>query len=236
MSINQSFLELQFEFDVVKLTHDLALVSSDDWVNHQNSSAYVGSWLIAALTSTDGSTQQIVAFENQDYYGTPLLKKTAYIKSVVNTFETKIEAVRFMKLGTNSIIKEHTDKGSCFDDGYARLHIPITTNSDVEFILNATAAKMDVGKCYYIDADAPHSVVNYGNSERVHLLIDCHVNDWMKDVFKKAGFIEKTYQYDDKSINDKNVDEIIASFKAMNTEVSLKMAQELEDKKDFNVS
>ncbi len=236
MRRNQTFLKLPFEFDVTKLTYDLASVSSDEWVNHPNTSAYDGLWLISSLTSTDGTTQQIVAFENQEYHDTALLKKTSYIKSVVETFQTKIEAVRFMKLGANSTIKEHTDRGSCFDDGYARIHIPITTNSDVAFILNGIKTKMDVGKCYYIDADAPHSVVNLGHSDRVHLLIDCHINEWMKDIFKKAGFIETVYKYRSKDVTDENVDDIIASFKAMNTEVSLKMAQELEDKKDFNVS
>jgi len=236
MNKKQSFLELPFEFDTARLIDDLAVVSSDDWVDHQNRSAYDGSWHVTSLTSTNGTTKQIVAFENQTYYDTPLLKKTTYIKSVLDTFQTKIEAVRFMKLGANSTIKEHTDRGSCFDEGYARIHIPITTNSDVEFILNGIKTKMDIGKCYYIDADAPHSVVNSGNSERVHLLIDCHINKWMKDIFKKAGFIEKKYKYDDKSINDANVDEIISSLKALNTEISLNMAQKLEEKKDYYVS
>ncbi|MDO8454710.1 MAG: aspartyl/asparaginyl beta-hydroxylase domain-containing protein [Sulfurimonas sp.] len=236
MSKNQSFLKLPFEFDVATLMHDLALVPLDAWTNHPNTKAYSGSWLATSLTSTNGDTKEIVAIENQKYQDTPLLKKTIYIKSVINTFQTKIEAVRFMKLGANSIIKEHTDRGSCFDDGYARIHIPITTNSDVAFILNGIKTKMDIGKCYYIDADAPHSVVNLGHSDRVHLLIDCHINEWMKDIFKKAGFIETAYKYGSKDVTDENIDDIIASFQAMNTEVSLKMAQELEDKKDLNVS
>ncbi len=177
MRKNQNFLKLPFEFDVAKLTYDLASVSPDDWISHQNTSVYDGSWLVTSLTSTDGTTQQIVAFENQEYYDTPLLKRTPYIQSVIEIFQTKIETVRFMRLGANSIIKVHSDRGSCFDDGYARIHIPITTNSDVAFILNGKKMKMNIGKCYYIDADAPHSVVNLGHSDRVHLLIDCHIED-----------------------------------------------------------
>ena len=180
----QNFIKLPFEFNVKKLIKDLNCVDSSDWVNHPNVSAYDGSWLITSLTSTDGKTKQIVAVENQDYINTPLLQKTKYIKDVINRFQTKVEAVRFMKLGANSIIKTHRDRGSHYNDRLARIHIPITTNKSVEFILNGQKTKMDVGKCYYIDADAPHSVVNNGDSDRVHLLIDCRINDWFKTIFK----------------------------------------------------
>ena len=230
-SVNQGFLELPFVFDIEKLNEDLACVESSDWVSHQNTNAYDGSWLITSLTSTDGDTRQIVALENREYFDTPLLEKTTYIKSVIESFKTKIEAVRFMKLGANSIIKEHTDKGSCFNDGFARIHIPVSTNGDVEFVLNGERTKMDVGKSYYIDADAPHSVLNHGSSDRVHLLIDCHVNDWMRDIFNKSGFVETVFKYKNRSITDENVDDIIKSFEDMNTPISLKMAQELKEQR-----
>eukprot|EP01022_Parablepharisma_sp_SALTPOND_P009885 TRINITY_DN140840_c0_g1_i1.p1 TRINITY_DN140840_c0_g1~~TRINITY_DN140840_c0_g1_i1.p1 ORF type:complete len:188 (-),score=12.98 TRINITY_DN140840_c0_g1_i1:128-607(-) len=141
-----------------------------------------------------------------------------------------------MKLGANSIIKEHCDKGSCFEQGYARLHIPITTNDNVEFLLSGKNAKMNLGSCYYINANNPHSVINNGETHRVHLLIDCHVNTWLEEVFIKAGFEKSVYKYKDKSITDDNVDDVIASFKAMGTDIALKMAKELEEKKNENVS
>jgi len=228
MSQKQNFIKLPFEFNVKKLIEDLDCVESFDWVNHPNMSAYDGSWLITSLTSIDGKTKQIVAVENQDYINTPLLQKMKYIKDIINRFQTKVEAVRFMKLGANSIIKTHRDRGSHYNDGLARIHIPITTNKSVEFILNGQKTKMDVGKCYYIDADAPHSVVNNGDSDRVHLLIDCHINDWFKTIFKEAGYIEKKYKYSNKNINDDNVDEIIKSLISINTDTSLALARNLK--------
>lgn len=236
MNQKQNFLQLPFEFDINKLVKDLSLVNSDEWIFHPNVQAYSGLWEISSLCSVSGDIKDIVAVENQEYIATKLLERSSYINTILNTFQTKIEAVRFMKLGANSIIKEHCDKGSCFEEGYARLHIPITSNDDVRFILSGENYKMKLGRCYYIDANNFHSVINNGNEDRVHLLIDCHVNEWLEKIFKKAGFEKTIYKYGDKTITDDNVDDIILSFLSMNTEISLEMAKELQEKKDKNVS
>lgn len=229
--LSQSFLKLPFTFDVEKLQKDLACVKEEEWVAHPNSQAYEGSWSVTSLMSTNAKTTQIIASENQDYFETPLMKRTSYIHEVPNTFETQIEAVRFMKLGVGSYIKDHCDKGAGFEEGSVRIHIPIMTNEAVEFNLNGQLEQMEAGQCYYIDAHNPHSVINKGKSDRVHLLIDCHVNEWLKAIFEKGGFVMPIYKYGDKSITDENVDDIIASLKALNTETSLQMAQKLERKK-----
>lgn len=236
MNVKQDFLKLPFQFSIDKLIKDLSIVNSNEWTSHPNKQAYSGVWKISSLTSPSGNIKDIVAVENQEYISTELLDRSSYINTILNTFQTKIEAVRFMKLGANSIIKEHCDKGSCFEEGYARLHIPITTNDNVEFLLSGQNVKMDVGHCYYIDANNPHSVINNGDKDRVHLLIDCHVNDWLEEIFIKVGFEKTIYKYGDKTITDENVDDIISSFLSMNTEISLEMAKELQDKKDKNVS
>lgn len=235
MSQKQSFLELPFIFDIEKLQEDLSYVHRDEWINHPNIQAYDGEWLITSLTSTTGETKNIVASENQDYIATPLLQKTKYIKSVINTFKTKVEAVRLMNLSAGSTIKPHCDKGSSFEEGYARLHIPIISNDDVEFILSGEGYKLEIGKCYYIDAHNTHSVTNKGTTNRVHLLIDCKVNDWLKKILIDNGFKEPIYKYGDKNITDDNVDAIIASFETMDTDTSMRMAKKLKNVRDQNI-
>jgi hypothetical protein len=224
----QNFLELPFEFNHNKLLKDLQCVKNDEWISHPNTQAYDGSWLITSLTSTDGDTKNIIALENQTYKNTPLLQRTSYIKDVIDMFKTKVESVRFMKLSSHSIIKEHCDKGSGFEEGYARLHIPIKTNDDVEFILNGDVKKMQPAKCYYIDAHNPHSVINNGDSERVHLLIDVVVNDWLEDIFVKNGFKKPNNKYGDKKITDENVNQIIESLELLGTDTAINIAKNLD--------
>lgn len=227
----QELLKLSFEFDEEKLFQDTKYIQEDYWVSHPNTSAYEGKWEVCSLTSPSGDIKDIVACENIEYKETSLLKKTIYIKEVLDCFKTKIEAVRFMKLGAKSSIKEHTDKGSCIEDGFARIHIPITSNKNVEFILDGNKHQMNTASCYYMDAHKPHSVKNSGDEDRIHLLIDCHVNEWLEELFIKAGYKPKVHKYSSKSINDENIDEIIYSLKQLGTETSLQMAKELEEEK-----
>jgi hypothetical protein len=39
---------------------------------------------------------------------------------------------------------------------------------------------MAPGECWYLRLSDPHRVANRGETDRVHLLIDCRVNDWLR--------------------------------------------------------
>jgi hypothetical protein len=62
-----------------------------------------------------------------------------------------------------------------------RLHVPIFTNDEVEFLLNGTAVPLNEGELWYLRLSDPHSVLNRGQTERVQLSIDVVVNDWVVD-------------------------------------------------------
>ena len=42
---------------------------------------------------------------------------------------------------------------------------------------------MSEGEAWYLNFNLPHSVENNGERARVHLVIDCLVNDWMRNFF-----------------------------------------------------
>jgi hypothetical protein len=66
------------------------------------------------------------------------------------------------------------------EGGDVRLHIPVVTNPSVEFYLAGRRVPMQAGECWYLDLSLPHRVQNLGASERVHLVIDCVLNDWLR--------------------------------------------------------
>jgi len=38
---------------------------------------------------------------------------------------------------------------------------------------------MAEGECWYLDFNLPHYVDNRSSDDRIHLVVDCHVNDWV---------------------------------------------------------
>jgi hypothetical protein len=42
---------------------------------------------------------------------------------------------------------------------------------------------MEAGECWYVNVDLPHRVNNRGTTERIHLVIDCVVDEWLRDQF-----------------------------------------------------
>ena len=64
--------------------------------------------------------------------------------------------------------------------------MPITTNEGVEFKVNGSRVVMKPGSCWYLRLSDRHSVANNGSTDRVHLVIDAVVNDWVTEVFEAA--------------------------------------------------
>ena len=63
----------------------------------------------------------------------------------------------------------------------ARLHIPVTTNPDVEFKVNGRPVTMTPGQTWYLRLADPHSVANRGTTERTHIVLDVVANAWLLD-------------------------------------------------------
>jgi hypothetical protein len=45
---------------------------------------------------------------------------------------------------------------------------------------------MHEGECWYLDLSLPHWVENRGARDRVHLVIDCEVNEWLLELLAAA--------------------------------------------------
>jgi hypothetical protein len=112
-----------------------------------------------------------------------MLERCSYIPKVLKTFECELESVRLLRLGVQSNIIEHRDYMLGFEDGVARIHIPVETNPLVEFRLKGEVLQMREGEAWYLNFNLPHSVANDGKDARIHLVIDCLVNDWVSNIF-----------------------------------------------------
>lgn len=185
----QNYVKFPFAFDAALLKRDLAQVADDEWIKHFNQFYYEGDWSVAALRSNGGRTKQIYPDPHSPemFEDTEILARCPYVREVLETVECEKEAVRFMLLAPGSRIKEHKDFFMGFEDGVVRLHIPVVTNERVEFYLENERLTMKEGELWYLDFSKKHRVENNGDADRVHLVIDCKVNDWLVETIERRG-------------------------------------------------
>jgi hypothetical protein len=183
-------VRLDLRFDAQALVEDLDRLVSCEWIDHFVQQNYEGSWQVLPLRGKAGETHPVMQIYSdptcKHFEDTALLDSTPYFREVLETFQCPLRAVRLMKLTPGSRIKEHTDYDLAAENGEARLHIPITTNEKVTFLLNGTRVRMDAGECWYLRLSDPHSASNAGDTDRIHLVIDTEVDPWLRAHLQSA--------------------------------------------------
>lgn len=184
-------LRLPLTLDVARLQQDLENLRGVTWIEHFVKQNYTGYWSVIPLRAQAGATHPVMMIYSnpgtRDYEDTPFLAQTPYIRDVLSGFHCVLQAVRLMQLTPGSAIKEHSDGDLSAEDGTVRLHVPITTNPSVKFLLNRTNVVMEPGSVWYLRLSDPHSAINAGQTTRVHLVIDALVNDWLGALLASAA-------------------------------------------------
>lgn len=174
---------LPLTFDAAALAADLVAIERDPWQPHFVRDNYRGAWSAIALRAAAGETHPIrLIYANPtatEWVDTPLMARVPAMRAAVAALRCPVQSVRLMRLGPGSAILPHDDLDLAAEQGRARLHLPITTNPGVRFVLNGLAVPMDVGELWYLRLADRHEAENRGRTDRVHLVIDVQVNDWL---------------------------------------------------------
>jgi hypothetical protein len=183
-----SKFKLPFIFDPEPLKSDLEALADDDWVAHFNTGYFEGDWSGVSLRSIGGQASKLYPDPHSGgaVMDTPLLERLPNLRRVLEVFRCPINSARLLKLGAGSTIKEHRDYQLGYEEGRVRVHIPVTTNPAVEFFLDGHRIDMAEGECWYLDFNLPHRVKNEGASDRIHLVLDCELNDWLRELLPTA--------------------------------------------------
>jgi hypothetical protein len=75
------------------------------------------------------------------------------------------------KLKAGGIIAPHRDTHPSFTHSH-RIHIPVTTNPGVRFMINGRPHKFQPGHAYEINNQKNHSVMNSGSQDRITFIFD----------------------------------------------------------------
>ena len=191
-------LSLAFALSVESMRMEAETLSADCWQNHFNADYHDGGWQGASLRAVGGDAARLyIDPESQtSIIDTPLLAGCPAIAAALKQFACPLRAVRLLRLLPGSVIREHRDYDLRFEDGAARLHIPLTTNPAVEFYVDQQRVIMAAGECWYLNLSLPHRVANRGDTARVHLVIDCEAGDWLRDLIAAGDAPARTSTVD----------------------------------------
>ena len=183
--MSEPTLRLPMRFDVAALQADVAAFESADWIAHFNQHYYEGDWSGIALRAVAGAA--VALYPDPDattsFVATPAMARAPAVQSVLSALACETTSVRFLKLGAGATIRRHRDYDLGLEDGEIRLHLPIHTNPNVEFLLDDQRVELREGELWYLNFNLHHSVHNRSDADRIHLVIDCVVNPWLQAFF-----------------------------------------------------
>jgi hypothetical protein len=90
------------------------------------------------------------------------------------------------KLLAGGIINPHTDRHPSFHCGH-RIHVPITTNPRVRFMIDGRPYQFKIGEAYEINNQKTHSVMNKGGEDRITFIFDYVPAEKIEELRQKKG-------------------------------------------------
>lgn len=181
-------VRLPLAVDPAPLAADLAAFGQEQWIRHFVRSNYEGEWSVIPLRAAAGETHPVRLIGTHplaaSFVDTSYLERAPALRALLASFDCPLKAARLMRLTPGSRILEHEDHDPDAENGAgtARLHLPITTNDEVEFLLNRRPVTMRPGEVWYLRLSEPHAVANRGATDRVHLVVEVRLNGWLLDL------------------------------------------------------
>ena len=230
------YLQLHFHFDVKKMQEEIQQIDSQAWQLHYQKLHYEGDWSGLPLRSVNGNVSNIFVSPeiSPEYKDTIFLNNCVYFQEVLSSFKCPLSAVRLLRLKAGAVIKEHKDAELCFEKGEIRIHIPVITNDEVEFYLDKEKMNLKEGECWYMNFNLPHSILNNSKTDRIHLVIDARVNEWVKHLFAQTAINRK--EIEEPGYDKGTQKQIIARLRELNTDTANQLANEMEALLETNQS
>lgn len=180
-------IRLHRSYDVERLQHDLAAVESYQMAS-QPGGYHNGEWKGLSLYAQGGDLGFAGARRSlaEAYEPTAILARMPYVSSLLDGLDAPKQSVRLLALPPGGVIGEHRDDPMSLRAGVIRLHVPVVTHPDVEFMLDGRRVSWGEGELWYGDFSQLHSVVNRSPVTRVHLVIDVEVTEALLALFPET--------------------------------------------------
>lgn len=143
---------------------------------------------VAVLLSPDGEENNFSWKDCKAPKETPLLARLPVMKRLLEGFGFEIMAARLLKLQPGTYLHEHRDYVYLEQVPRYRLHVPIVTNPEAHIVIPGSVVHLSRGYLWKLNPkEAVHSACNFGSEPRIHLMLDCYVNDELAKLAAEEG-------------------------------------------------
>lgn len=143
--------------------------------------AQAGGWETLGLLNSSGRSDQ-ARIDGKTPQPTEVLSELPSVREyLLEESGYEILLARLARVAPGAWMHEHHDDVALGEEKRLRLHIPIETNPEALMTIRTSAGNQSVhlgrGEVWKLNHEQyPHSVSNFGAEARVHLIVDCLVN------------------------------------------------------------
>lgn len=116
---------------------------------------------------------------------TAIMEKMPITKKLFEELGLEYFAIRIAKAVPDAFLWEHRDYIELGEEEKLRLHIPLVTNADANIQFSECSVHMAAGNIWKLDPTVSHAIANKGDTDRIHLILDCYLNDKLKAMIAK---------------------------------------------------
>jgi hypothetical protein len=140
-----------------------------------------GGWYVAPLANSTGTVDQL-RLDAGKPIPTPLYEQFPSIRKWLDASGLDICLVRLAKIDPNSWMHEHVDDVG-INENRLRLHIPLQIDPEAVLCFDGVHIFALPGFLWKLDHErVRHSAANFGKSPRIHLIVDCRVNEYLQSL------------------------------------------------------
>ncbi len=109
---------------------------------------------------------------------TEFMDRYPEMRAIVDWFKCDIDKMMFYCATPGTRVHPHRDLAGNLPLGKLRFHIPVFTNPGVEFEVSGAKIRMAEGELWALDTSHVHALRNLGETDRIHLVVQVHMNEW----------------------------------------------------------
>lgn len=144
-------------------------IDDDFWVPTHTSGTYADSkWRSLPLIKSGAPTSHY--------------SKYSAIDEVVARFPCKFKMMTFYSILPGGKLHPHRDLSGASILNCIRFHIPLVTNDLMDFRVSKKRVVMRPGELWALDTSYLHSVHNAGEADRIHIVMEVEMNDWVREL------------------------------------------------------